>query len=317
MSDTLSPGSPEPETRERTARDAPPPFDHAHADLVLRSSDGMRFRVFKPILSLASPVFSDMLDLGAPLEGTPAASDEKCGELPMVTLSEDARTLDLLLRWCYPVKAQKLSPLEDVRRLVAVAQKYGIEAFDDVLDDALQAHFKSDPVGVFAIAVAYNLEEIAKTAARSALRIPLRRIVSSRFAGLAGGALNVLVEYHLECGEAASAVASRRDYFTVVDNLIGLHSPPCSSCCCLDVGIPVDDNSWYAPRLLWRYLDKAGRSLLLRPHEETIRSKSPISTCNGCTRYSVQRAEGMKQFEHRFVREVNAAITQVPVPSFV
>ncbi|KAI0037661.1 hypothetical protein FA95DRAFT_1614004 [Auriscalpium vulgare] len=245
---------------EHTTRDAAAPFDNAHADLVLRSSDGVHFRVFKPILSIASPVFATMFDLGAPLDGTAAASDEKHDGRPMVSLSEDARTLDLLLRWCYPVKSPKLSALEDVRRVVAAAQKYGIDAFDEVLDEALRAHLVRDPVGVFAIAVTQHLDEMAETAARSALRVPLSEVAGSRFAGLAGGALNILIQYHLACGAAAAAVASQRGFFSVTPGFIQQASTPCNSCCCLDVGISADGNQWYAPRYLWRYLGAAGHA---------------------------------------------------------
>ena len=46
-----------------------PPFDEAaqYADLVLRSSDGVEFRVLKCILALASPVFNDMTTLAKPV----------------------------------------------------------------------------------------------------------------------------------------------------------------------------------------------------------------------------------------------------------
>jgi hypothetical protein len=40
------------------------PFDDAQADLHLQSSDDVHFRVYKNILSLASPTFTDMLSIG-------------------------------------------------------------------------------------------------------------------------------------------------------------------------------------------------------------------------------------------------------------
>ncbi|KAI0037504.1 hypothetical protein FA95DRAFT_1506898, partial [Auriscalpium vulgare] len=42
------------------------PFDDPHTDIILQSSDGTLFHVHKVILSLASPVFSDMLRLAQP-----------------------------------------------------------------------------------------------------------------------------------------------------------------------------------------------------------------------------------------------------------
>ena len=39
------------------------PFDHAKADIILRSSDNIDFHVFKLFLSLASPFFEDMFNI--------------------------------------------------------------------------------------------------------------------------------------------------------------------------------------------------------------------------------------------------------------
>ena len=54
------------------------PFDGSrNADIVLRSCDGVDFRVYKEILALASPVFQDMTTLAKPLadEGRSASGD--------------------------------------------------------------------------------------------------------------------------------------------------------------------------------------------------------------------------------------------------
>ena len=42
------------------------PFDDLQADLILQSSDKVHFRVFKPILSIASPIFKDMFSIPSP-----------------------------------------------------------------------------------------------------------------------------------------------------------------------------------------------------------------------------------------------------------
>ncbi|KAI6101550.1 hypothetical protein EV401DRAFT_792944 [Pisolithus croceorrhizus] len=47
---------------------APSPFDHVKADVILRSSDDIDFRVFKSFLSLASPFFETLFDLPQPSE---------------------------------------------------------------------------------------------------------------------------------------------------------------------------------------------------------------------------------------------------------
>ena len=72
------------------------PFNDTRADIILRTSDGMNFHVFNIILSLASPIFIDMFKTSHPAFGC---------KLPIVTISEDSKTLDLALRHLYPVKS--------------------------------------------------------------------------------------------------------------------------------------------------------------------------------------------------------------------
>lgn len=76
----------------------PHDFDNSPtADIVLRSG-GLKFvefRAHRAILSIASPVFETMFSL-------PQPGAEK--SLPVCDLSEDANTLEALLRFIYPVE---------------------------------------------------------------------------------------------------------------------------------------------------------------------------------------------------------------------
>ncbi|EIN03893.1 hypothetical protein PUNSTDRAFT_29952, partial [Punctularia strigosozonata HHB-11173 SS5] len=62
------------------------------ADVILRTSDNVDFRVYKLILSLASPFFSDMFTL-------PQAMDANVGQPvpPVINMAEDSATIDCLL----------------------------------------------------------------------------------------------------------------------------------------------------------------------------------------------------------------------------
>jgi hypothetical protein len=75
------------------------PFDDAWADLILRSSDGVPFRVFKIILSLASPIFTDMFSIPPPV------SQQSDDQIPMVDLSEHSKVLDVALCHIYPIRS--------------------------------------------------------------------------------------------------------------------------------------------------------------------------------------------------------------------
>ncbi|KAI0037720.1 hypothetical protein FA95DRAFT_1404328 [Auriscalpium vulgare] len=270
--------------------DAAPPFDSAHADVILRSCDGVRFRVSKAILALTSPVFSDMLTIGIT-----ATQDDTYDGLPVVRMSEDSTTLDLLLRFCYPVRRPKLTDLEDVRRMVEATHKFDIGAFDDVIEDALKAHLESDPLGVFAIAVANNLEDMTQTAARSTLGLPLSALVSPESESVVGRPLVTLIRYHTECAAAAAAVTMQREFPRREHFTDTRHHNMCKSCCILDL----HGSSLYAPRYLWKYLDTAGRVLLIRPHVDAIASLCEITECHQCA-YGFKHAEGTKEL--RFLR---------------
>ena len=75
------------------------PFDHAKADVILRSSDNVDFRVFKLFLSLASPFFATLFDIP---RYTEVGDQEVKDGLAVVHVTEDSKTLDALLRFCYP-----------------------------------------------------------------------------------------------------------------------------------------------------------------------------------------------------------------------
>ncbi|KIJ65516.1 hypothetical protein HYDPIDRAFT_130726 [Hydnomerulius pinastri MD-312] len=72
------------------------PFDHAKADIILRSSDNIDFRIFKLFLSLASPFFESLFDIPQPIEES--EEQEIKDGLPIIPVSEDSKTLDALLR---------------------------------------------------------------------------------------------------------------------------------------------------------------------------------------------------------------------------
>jgi hypothetical protein len=77
----------------------PPPelCDVPDANLIIRSSDSVNFRVHKSILVMVSPIFKDILSL-------PQSSDsESVDGLPVVQLSEDSELLSSLVSMLYPV----------------------------------------------------------------------------------------------------------------------------------------------------------------------------------------------------------------------
>jgi hypothetical protein len=71
-------------------------FDVPDANLIIRSSNLVDFRVHKPVLAIASPFFKDLLSLPQPSDG------ETVDGLPVVQLSEGSELLNSLISILYP-----------------------------------------------------------------------------------------------------------------------------------------------------------------------------------------------------------------------
>ncbi|KAJ2966080.1 hypothetical protein NUW54_g13911 [Trametes sanguinea] len=95
-------GSMENTESDPTASTVSPPFDQP-ADIILRSSDGVDYNVYKWILKNASPIFADMCSLPQPAYPSSAEIGEHAGDhrghstgnppdLLMVAVEENAKT---------------------------------------------------------------------------------------------------------------------------------------------------------------------------------------------------------------------------------
>lgn len=82
------------------------PFDDfslPSGGIILKSADGVEFKVYKNILALTSPVFRDMFTLPQIEEAEKDAAKEGGGGSDVVEVSESSSTLQALLRLIYPV----------------------------------------------------------------------------------------------------------------------------------------------------------------------------------------------------------------------
>src|SRR5262245_4610924 len=92
------------------------------ADIIIISHpDRTEFRLHKCILSAASTFFRDMFSLPQPLV-LPES------ELPIIPVTESQTTLDLLLRFVYPIHDPIITNLDDLSSVLAAAVKYDFEA---------------------------------------------------------------------------------------------------------------------------------------------------------------------------------------------
>jgi hypothetical protein len=78
---------------------------------VIRSSDGIDFRVHRLIISLASANLLDQVSSGQ-------------DSLPVVNIPENSRTLAKLLELCYPVDGTDWGSLDSTLAILQAAAKY-------------------------------------------------------------------------------------------------------------------------------------------------------------------------------------------------
>ncbi|KAJ7678647.1 hypothetical protein B0H17DRAFT_944343 [Mycena rosella] len=148
------------------------PFDDISADVILRSSDGIDFRVYRVVLSLASPFFKQMFSLPQPVTEP---------EVPNITVTESALVLDRALRFWYPgaepVAGETLDEFRDT--LEAVILKYDMQFLIPNAKKHLRKHIDQDPLAVYAIACCHRWKDVALEAAKASLRLPLRHFESA------------------------------------------------------------------------------------------------------------------------------------------
>ncbi|KAI9442002.1 hypothetical protein BJY52DRAFT_473256 [Lactarius psammicola] len=112
---------------EPTSENSNPPslplcLDLPDANIIVRSSDKVDFRVHKSVLAVSSPFFKDLLSLPQP------PNDELVDGLPVIQLSEDAGLLNSLVSLLYPITTVVPGSYEKVFALLAACQKYDMES---------------------------------------------------------------------------------------------------------------------------------------------------------------------------------------------
>jgi hypothetical protein len=143
-------------------------FDSPDADVILVSHPPEKcseYRVHQCILAAASPFIRVMFTLPQP----------KSNALPVIPVSEDQTTLDLLLALVYPIPDPPIPDLGSLGRVLAAAVKYDFTKAISTLRKLLVCprFLESEPLRVFAIATRYELEEEAKLASGRTLSISI------------------------------------------------------------------------------------------------------------------------------------------------
>ena len=107
----------DPQAQINSATSPLEPFDVPDANLIIRSSDLVDFRVHKSVLAMASPFFKDLLSLPQP------SDSEIVDGLPVVQLPESSELLNSLISILYPVRTVMPNSYEKVLYLLATCQQ--------------------------------------------------------------------------------------------------------------------------------------------------------------------------------------------------
>ena len=308
------------------------PFDHAKADIILRSSDNVDFRVFKLFLSLASPFFETLFDIPQP---TDEIGDQEVKDgLVVVPVTEDSKTLDALLRFCYPCTLAddpNLELLKDAMDVLEAARKYSLDAIETKARQAI-VHPKileAEPLRCFAIAHRGRLREETLLAAKSTLTQPLIPSWFQEIELISATELLSLLTYHKKCGEAVDALRFNLSWITS-------HYGSSQGCSWLSGQYMYTDrygdqsyNNCGCPRtntpryklfnvsLQWweDFMEETFTALRDKPCNETVKASAEktVQTVKAlnCQVCSTKIAEGMRDYLDLFTGKIEEAISQV------
>ncbi|KAG2075596.1 hypothetical protein BDR04DRAFT_1149935 [Suillus decipiens] len=303
------------------------PFYHAKADVILRSADDVEFRVFKLFLSLASPFFEALFDLPQAPDGD--SEQEMKDGLAVIAVSEDSKTLDSFLRFCYPstlAEDPSLDNLTDALPVLAAARKYSLEIIERKVCQALANPrvLETEPLRYFAIARNAQLKHETITAARYNLRQPLVPALFAEINLITASDLLALLTYHKKCIIAVQVFT--KDLRWMTDHygslagcgwLFNRSSPSSYNQHCCGQGTDTRFFPWNTAPLAWwtTYMQEIHDLLHDSPSGDTVRAaadrtiqKVRSAGCNAC---SGRVKEAMTEFSNLLARKVEEAIAPI------
>lgn len=199
MSDTPTPTAP---IAEHT-----PVRDCSFGDLIIRSSDGMAFRIARETIAKSSPTLFNNILSPPEAEGNPS---DCTVEEPIMDVEESGEVWERILHMCHH-PPEPTFDYTHIQSLLEASKKYSITAVKERMDKVLRdaSYLDAKPVSVYALACAYGLPEVARLAARRTLCLgPVFEYVPE-LAAISGRAYHYLLEYRQNCSVAARRVVSR------------------------------------------------------------------------------------------------------------
>ncbi|KAG8900948.1 hypothetical protein FRC01_009990, partial [Tulasnella sp. 417] len=156
----------------------PAPFDEdSDGDCIIKASDGVKYKVYRAILRLASSVWKDMFDMPQPYP-IGAANSAEAQDLPFIELSEPSTTLLPLFRLLYPISKDQIPTFDLALVLVLTYDKYDIDVGTLVpyLADLLsEPSFQKHPLEAYGLAWRLKKGPVVEAASRYLHRVDLEK----------------------------------------------------------------------------------------------------------------------------------------------
>ncbi|KAF8267381.1 hypothetical protein EI94DRAFT_1801721 [Lactarius quietus] len=293
-----------------------PPFDHADADIILRSSDQVDFHVFKDILSLSSPFFKSMFSLPQPDVGVAEKQN------PVIDLTEHSSTIATLLTFIYPVVSVPPEPgsLGDMIDAFVAAKKYDMDVVSQRLNQtfAESAAVQDDPVVAFCVAYSHQLGDAARIAAKASLK---RRMnldnIGDQLQYINGPAFHQLYKFHRACSAAAAQTISGKHLTWIAFSnstwwdLANIGCP--SRCPRYEYKLGHSRSSWPASVPYHDFITRTLNILLEHPCQEAVTKHEFLhpsykeNACKDCRLTSL----GLPEFSRLLGEEVERRVSEV------
>ncbi|KAJ6552586.1 hypothetical protein DFH09DRAFT_1167076 [Mycena vulgaris] len=279
------------------------PFDSPEADVILRSSDGADFHVYKAILALVSPVFHTMFSLPQP------ASE---AAVPVIPVHEDSALLDRALRYFYPGTQPTATTLDELRVVLDVlVSKYDIECIVPTAKQHLERYLVDQPLAVYAVAVTHQWKDLATTAAKETLKLPLRVPANEVPPGLKdipAATYHNLLRYHYLCGLAAKGITNALRWIPAPNDYVWFS---CTTCTQAELAWFLSDGVAHTVRIWFiNYLKTLGAVLAETPGIEIVHHESIYAALTTAAQCSVCRAKTSEQLPAWVTTQLKSKIVE-------
>jgi hypothetical protein len=253
--------------------------------------------------------------------------------LAVIAMSEDSKTLDLFLRFCYPstlAEDPSLDSLTEVLAVLAAARKYSLDLIERKVCQALANPkvLETEPLRCFAIARNARLKHETIVAARHNLRQPLVPALFAEINLISASELLALLTYHKKCTIAVQALMKDFQWMTAHYGSIGgcswlfnRQNNHYSQYCC-GQGTDTRFFPWNTAPLAWwsTYMQEMYELLQDSPSGETVRTAADRTIQKvrsaDCTACSGRVKEVMTEFSNLLALKVEEAVAPVCTLSF-